>query len=129
MFVEIVLTLNNVLVIAHMTMINFFYIFFKFSAKSRKLVLDLCDGSFISNISISLRIFCSVSMIATSLRCSHVHTLPLFLVFFIDLRSPTEKKMLQSMLRKASAIGKTLEVSKSPNNKKNASISTEDLGE
>lgn len=52
-----------------------------------------------------------------------------FSFFFIDLRSPTEKKMLQSMLRKASAIGKTLEVSKSPNNKKNASISTEDLGE
>ncbi|KAM7488394.1 hypothetical protein LguiB_025878 [Lonicera macranthoides] len=38
-----------------------------------------------------------------------------------------EKKMLQSMLRKASASGKTVVVSKSPNNKKNASTSTEDL--
>ncbi|KAM7485323.1 hypothetical protein LguiA_001332 [Lonicera macranthoides] len=65
-----------------------------------------------------------VSVIATSLRCSHVAT---FSPFFIDLCSPTEKKMLQSMLRKASASGKTVVVSKSPNNKKNASTSTEDL--
>lgn len=43
------------------------------------------------------------------------------------LLSGTEKKLLQSMLRKASTSGKNVDVSKNTNNK-DVSTSTEDLG-
>lgn len=40
----------------------------------------------------------------------------------------TEKKLLQSKLRKASASGKSIDISSSHTEKKDMSTSTEDLG-
>lgn len=51
-----------------------------------------------------------------------------YLAPYSVLLSGIEKKLLQSMLRKASTSGKKVDVSKSTTNNKDVSTSTEDLG-